>query len=87
MVCPVVGKWCKQSEEVGNERSLHLNMGPLPRLMTLGKHWKLSFLPWGKICLLLCQKGKDVVRKEGSGRGGGRRVFTGFLESDINGAE
>lgn len=32
----------------------------------------------------MCQREKDVVRKEGGGREGGRIVFTGFSESDIN---
>lgn len=32
----------------------------------------------GEKCLPVCQKEKDVVRKEEGGGGGGRVVFTGF---------
>lgn len=51
------------------------------------KTLEVVFSAMGKKCLPVCQEEKDVVRKEGSRGGGGRVVFTGFSESDINSAE
>lgn len=61
---------------LGNERNLHLKIRPLPGLRNLGEHGKFSFLcdrSWGEgrgggvICLPVCQREADVVRKEGGG--------------------
>ena len=71
----------KQNMRVTDQRSLSLKHGVLPNTDDSKKHWKLSFLLWGEKCLPVCQKEKDVVRKEEGGGGGGRVVFHHLIPS------
>lgn len=64
---------------VTDQRSLSLKHGVLPNTDDSLKTLEIVFSAVGeKKCLPVCQKAKDVVRKEEGGGGGGRVVFTGF---------
>lgn len=70
---------------VADKRSLSVKHGASPNTDDSLKTLEIVFSAvGGKKCLPVCQKEKDVVRKEGGGGRGGRVVFTGFSESDIN---
>lgn len=67
----------KQNMRVTDQRSLSLKHGVLPNTDDSKNTGNCPFC-CGEKCLPVCQKEKDVVRKEEGGGGGGRVVFTGF---------